>query len=443
MTEAASQHYLSSFGDFQAREGAADPMWLQALRKQAIQRFAEAGFPTTAHEDWRYTNLAPIARTPFELGTSKSAGIGRADLELLSFPVFACSVFVFVNGHFAPEISAPRALSGGIQLGNLAAVLPSPLSPLEQHLGRLARPDGDALVALNTAFFTDGVLLHVPAGVTIETPIHVVYLSVPGARPTISHPRTLIVAGRGSSATVIEDFVSVGAGSAFTNAVCEIELAEGASVEHVSLQREHEDAVHLASVRVQQARDSRYKAHGISLGGRLTRNDVLAVLDGPGADCELNGFYVASGRQHVDNHTTIDHARPQGTSREYYKGVLDEHAHGVFSGKVIVRPDAQKTSAQQTNRNLLLSADAEIDSKPQLEIFADDVRCTHGSSIGQLDEDALFFLRARGIDLASARALLMRGFSAEITARIGIGALRERIDELLLARLSRKQPEAA
>lgn len=443
MTRDAREHYVAGFGQFAEREAAGDPPWLHALRKQAIARFAETGFPTRDDEAWRYTNLGPIARTPFEIAAPASAVIGRADLERLSFPVFACSVFVFVNGRFAPSLSAPRALAGGIQVGNLAAALPSPLCPLEGHLGSLARPDEGALVALNTAFFTDGVMLHVPAGVEIETPIHVVYLSVPGERATISYPRTLVVAGRGSRATVVEDFVSLGGGLAFTNAVCEIALAEGSAVEHVSLQREHEDAAHLGAIRVRQARDSRYKAHGISLGGRLTRNDVLAILDGPGADCELNGFYVASDAQHVDNHTTIDHARPQGTSREFYKGVLDDRARGVFSGKVIVRPGAQKTSAQQTNKNLLLSADAEIDSKPQLEIFADDVRCSHGSSIGQLDEDALFYLRARGIDLATARSLLMRAFSAEITARIGIGALRERIDELLLARMLRTRAEAA
>lgn len=436
------EHFLASFDRFEAREAAGDPAWLQSLRKEAIRRFAEVGFPTPALEDWRYTNLLPVVRQPFELAAPGTAGLTRAGIERLSFPVFACSVFVFVNGRFAPELSAPRALSGSMQVGSLAAALLRPSDPVAEAFAGLAWADETPLVALNAAFFADGVLVQVPAGGTVEAPIHVVYVSVPQAGPTISHPRTLILAGSGSRATVIEDFVSLGAGSILTNAFCQIELGDGAVLEHVSLQREHEDGVHLATSRVRQARDSQYKAHGISLGARLTRNDVVAVLDGPGADCELNGFYVASGQQHVDNHTTIDHARPRGTSREYYKGVLDDRAHGVFDGRVIVRPDAQKTSAQQTNKNLLLSDDAEVDSKPQLEISADDVRCSHGSTIGQLDEDALFYLRTRGIDLASARALLMRAFSAEITARIGVAALRERIDELLLARLSRTHREA-
>jgi len=437
------EHYLAGFDRFAAQERANDPAWLRAARKDAIQRFGEAGFPTTKLEDWRYTNLAPLARTPFELAAPDPARLTRSEIERLSFPVFACSVFVFVNGRFVPELSAPRALSGGIQVGSLAAVLPRLGGLVDEHLGSLARPEGEPLVALNTAFFTDGVFVHVPAGETIEAPIHVVYLSVAQSRPTISHPRTLVVAGPGSRATVIEDFVSLGEGSALTNAVAEVVLGDGAILEHVTLQREHEDAAHLATLRVRQERDSRYRGHAISLGGSLTRNDVVALLDGTGADCELNGFYVASGAQHVDNHTTIDHARPHGTSREYYKGVLQDRAHGVFAGKIVVRPDAQKTSAQQTNKNLLLSADAEIDSKPQLEIFADDVKCSHGSTIGQIDEDALFYLRARGIELGAARALLMRAFAAEITARIGVAPLRERIDELLLARLTRAQPEAA
>lgn len=435
------EHYVARFGEAARREG--EPAWLAALRKEAIGHFAEHGFPTVALEDWRYTNLSKLVRTPRESGPATASGIDRAEIERLSFPVFACSVFVFVNGRFVPELSAPRALSGEIRAGSLAEAIGRSSAALEPHLGHLARAQDDALIALNTASFTDGALVVLPKDVALEAPIHLVHLSVPAAAATICHPRTLIVAGAGSRAVVIEDFVSLGPGDALTNVVSEVVLEEGATLEHVQLLREHDEAAHLANVRVHQARDSRYLAHGISLGGVLSRTDLRVVIDGPGADAELNGFYVASGRQHVDNHTTIDHARPDGTSREYYKGVLDGSARGVFAGRVIVRQDAQRTSARQTNRNLLLSRDAEVDSKPQLEIHADDVRCSHGSTIGQLDDDALFYLRARGLGEDTARALLMRAFAVEITSRIQVPALRDRIDELLLARLLRQEPEAA
>lgn len=439
MSDDARNGFLATFGE----AGASGPAWLCALRKEAMSAFAAAGFPTTAQEDWRYTNLSPLARTSWGRARPGAAALDREVIERLSFPVFACSVFVFVNGRFEPGLSAPRALSGGLEVGSLAAAVSARPGAVEPHLGRLFRPEDAPLAALNTALFEDGAFVHLPEGASIEAPIHLVHLSLPEEGPTASHPRTLVVAGPGSRATVIEDFVSLGAGRALTNAVTEVVVGADARIEHVSLQREHEDAAHLATLRVLQARDSRYIAHGISLGGTLTRNDLVAVLDGPGAECELNGFYVASGEQHVDNHTTVDHARPSGTSRETYKGVLDGRARGVFAGRVIVRPDAQKTSAQQTNKNILLSRDAEIDSKPQLEILADDVKCSHGSTIGQIDEDALFYLRARGIDAGAAQALLMRAFATEITSRISTAALRDRIDDLLLARLSRERPEAA
>lgn len=435
------EHYVARFGEAARAED--EPAWLAALRKEAIGRFAEQGFPTIDLEDWRYTNLSRLVRAPREIAPATAEGIDRAEIERLSFPVFACSVYVFVNGRFVPELSAPRALSGEMRAGSLAEALGRSSPGLEAHLGRVACAEEDALVALNTACFADGALVLVPRDVALEAPIHLVHLSVPAAAPTISHPRTLIVVGAGSRAVVIEDFVSLGPGDALTNVVSEVVLEEGASLEHVQLLREHDEAAHLANVRVQQARDSHYLAHGISLGGVLSRTDLRVLQCGPGADTELNGFYVASGRQHVDNHTTIDHARPDGTSREYYKGVLDGSARGVFAGRVIVRPDAQRTSARQTNRNLLLSRDAEVDSKPQLEIHADDVRCSHGSTIGQLDDDALFYMRARGISEDTARALLMRAFAVEITSRIRVPALRDRIDELLLARLLRQAPEAA
>jgi Fe-S cluster assembly protein SufD len=439
VSDDAREAFVASF-EVAAPDG---PAWLQALRKEAISAFAAEGFPTPRSEAWRYTNLAPIARTAWTTAPATAVALDRAAIERLSFPVFACSVFVFVNGRFEPALSTPRALAGGLEVGSLAAASIERPALVEPYLGRLARSEGAPVAALNTALFADGAFVHLPANTVVDAPIHIVHLALPGGGPTASHPRTLVVAEHGSRATVIEDFVSLGEARMLTNSVTEVFLGDAASIEHVSLQREGADAAHLAALRVRQSRDSRYTGHGISLGGTLTRNEIVAVLDGIGAECELNGFYVASGKEHVDNHTTIDHASPHGTSRETYKGVLDGEARGVFSGRVIVRPDAQKTSAQQTNKNLLLSRDAEVDSRPQLEILADDVKCSHGSTIGQLDEDALFYLRSRGIESVAAQALLMRAFATEITGRISIAPLRERIDELLLARLARARAEAA
>jgi len=438
MAEDAREHHVETFARA-VHEAGAEPAWLEAIRKEAIGRFAELGFPTTKLEDWKYTSLARVARTPWAPAPEATARLDREAVEALSFPVFACSVFVFVNGRFAPGLSAPRALAGGIQVGSLAQLAARPGSPLEDRLGAMARAQEHALVALNTAFFRDGAFVHVPAGIRIENPIHVVHVTVAGDEPCAVHPRTLVLAEAGSEAVVIEDFVSLGEGEAFCNAVTELSLEEGARIEHVSLLRERERTAHVATFHAHQARDSRLVAHNVSLGGQLTRSDTVSALQGRGAECSLYGFYVATGSQHVDNHTTVEHAEPDCTSRELYKGVLDDAGRGVFNGKVIVQPDAQRTSAQQDNKNLLLSRDAEVDSKPELQIHADDVRCTHGSTIGQIDEDALFFLRTRGIDAVAARALLMRAFATDVTSRISVAPLRDRIDELLLARLTRQR----
>ncbi len=433
------RHYLDRFARFERDSAASTPPWLAALRKDAIARFAGAGFPTRELEDWRYTNVSAIAERRFELAADGAAGVTRADVERVSFPVYACSLFVFVNGRFAPQLSAPSARPGNEDVESLADALERSPARVEPHLGRVAPAVSTPFVSLNTAFVHDGAFVHVPEGAVVDAPIHVVYLSLAGDAPLVSHPRTLVVAGAGSCATVIEDYVSVGAGASFTNAVTEVRVGAGAQLDFVRLQREGEDAFQVAALHVVQERDSRFNAHSFCLGGAIVRNDVVAALQGEGADCTLDGLYVASGGAHVDNHTLIDHAQPRGTSRELYKGILGGHAKGVFHGKVIVREGAQHTDARQTNRNLLLSRDAEVDSTPTLEIAADDVKCSHGSTIGQLDEAQLFYLQARGIDATSARRLLMRAFASEVTAHIRQEPLRGEIEEVLLGRLEREQ----
>jgi Fe-S cluster assembly protein SufD len=436
------QHYGERFEQFERGGGASDPSWLKALRKDAFARFAALGFPTTRQEDWRYTSVLPIAQGAFELASDGASRLSREDVEHCSFPVYACSLFVFVNGRFAPGLSAPRALSGNPTVESLAGVLERAPERAENALARLAAFDDSAFVALNTAFLHDGAFVQVPENLTVEAPIHVVYLSLPGADPTVSYPRTLIQLGRASRATVIEDYVSVGTGPCFTNAVSEVRLEPNAELDLVRLQREGVHSFHVSTVQVEQQRDTRFTGHGLSLGGALVRNNLAARLAGEGTECTLDGLYIAGREELVDNHTLIDHARPHGTSRELYKGILSGGARGVFHGRIVVREGAGKTDARQTNKNLLLSRDAEVDSKPQLEIAADDVKCSHGSTIGQIDQASLFYLQARGIDAASARRLLMRAFASEVTSRIRQEPLRDEVEEILLERLSREEVEA-
>jgi len=427
-------HYGARFEQFVAGRAAGEPAWLAARRKDAMSAFSAQGFPTTRHEDWRYTSVAALSRTSFEPGDPAPKALRREHVEAAALPVYACSLFVFVNGRFAPALSAKPAADEAT-VRSLRDVLADAPERLEPVLARRATVDGAPFAALNTAFLDDGAVVEIAPGAALTAPLHVVHLTSPGGGDTVSFPRTLVLARTGSRGTVIEDHVSLGEGGFFTNGVTELELEPGAQLDYVKLQREAPVGHHVASVCAGLDRDARLCAVTLSLGSTLTRTDFTARLEGPGAECTLDGLYVASDRQLVDNHTTIDHVARNGTSRELYKGILDGRSRGVFRGRVIVREGAQKTDSRQTNKNLLLARDAEADSKPQLEISADDVKCSHGSSIGQLEEDALFYLRARGIDETDARRLLLRAFAGEVTAAIREEPLREEIETLVLGRL--------
>ena len=300
-------------------------------------------------------------------------------------------------------------------------------------LARYARFQSHAFVALNTAALEDGAFISIPRNAVVDEPIHLLFVSTATEHPTVSHPRTLILAGENSQATIVETYVGPEGDVYFTNAVTEVVCAENAVIDHYKVQRESLAAFHIATMQVQLARSSNFTSHSIGLGGRLVRNDANAVLGGEGGECTLNGVYLANGRQLMDNHTAIDHAMPHCNSHEVYKGIIDGHARGVFNGKIFVRPDAQKTDAKQTNQTLLLSPDAQIHTKPQLEIFADDVRCTHGATIGQFSADALFYLRARGINKDDARALLTYAFASDIVSRIKVEPIRAQLDHALLS----------
>jgi Fe-S cluster assembly protein SufD len=439
MTQLAEKHPWVA-----AARGAGGPRWLEDLRARGASRFSALGFPTVREEEWRFTNVAPIANGEFV--PAGAVALAAGDLE--TFPFGAAEHrLVIVNGRFSPEWSRLGGLPAGVAAGSLADLLRSGSAlgglPLEGRLGALADVDDRAFAALNTAHLEDGAYLHVPANTAVAEPIQILFVSAQGssAKGTVSHPRVLIVAEDGSDATVAESYAGAG-GEYFTNAVTEVFVGENARLDHYKVQQESLGAFHVGSMHVRAARSATFSSHSFSLGGRLVRNDVLARLDGEGAEVTLNGLYLADRDRLVDNHTTIDHAQPHCPSHEIYKGILGGRARAVFNGKIIVRPDAQKTDAKQTNRALLLSDDALINTKPQLEIFADDVKCTHGAAIGQLDEEALFYLRARGLTAFEARDLLIHAFAGEILDRVRIEPLKAALETELYAQLARDLAEA-
>jgi Fe-S cluster assembly protein SufD len=391
----------------------------QALRQVGFAKFAESGFPTTHDEEWRFTNVAPIARGKFAAAVPAASG----DVDQLA-PWSAGARLVFVNGALVGE---PTGLPKGVTAGNLD---PSALEYLSKHAG----VDKTPFVALNTAFLNQGAYIRVARGTVVEQPIHVVYMTLGDVH---THPRSLIVVGPDAQCTIVESYV--GAGSYFTNAVTEVVASDSAVVDHYKVTLEGPSALHIAALQATLGRSTNFSSHSISLGGALVRNDAGATLS-EGTEATLNGLYIVNGSQHIDNHTVIDHAKPHANSHEVYKGILDGRASAVFNGRIIVRKDAQKTDSKQTNKNLVLSDDAVIDTKPELQIHADDVRCTHGATIGQLDEESMFYLRSRGIPKSDARSLLTYAFAQDIVDRIKVASLRDSLERILFEKFN-EHPE--
>jgi Fe-S cluster assembly protein SufD len=421
-----------------------DAAWLAGARQQALQQFREQGLPTTRDEDWRFTSVTPIADSRFVLPANGASSLQATDLAPFQWDGDRSATLVFVNGAYVAAASNVRDLPAGVRVENLSHAMSSRGEGLEAHLTRLGEKDRRAFTALNTAFLADGAFVFVPDGTAVPKPVHLLFLSIGEAQPTMTHPRVLVVAGATSEVTIVESYgarPSTGSGRAgqpyLTNAVTEIVAGENATITHYKIQREHPDSFHMAAMYLHAARNSTVASHSISLGGALVRNDIVAVLDGEGAHCTLNGLYLSDGSRIVDNHTTIDHAKAHCDSREVYKGILADRARAVFNGKIVVRPDAQKTDAKQTNKALLLSEDAQINTKPQLEIFANDVKCTHGAAIGQMDDDAIFYLRARGLGAAQARDMLVHAFAGDVLNQMPLAPLRARVDEELSQRLAR------
>ena len=428
--------YLADFRRF-AGNGRAGAPWVREMREAAIARFAELGFPTMRQEEWRFTSVAAIAETTFApTHTLPPASVAASQLEPLLLSGMRCPRLVFVNGSYAETLCSSSGLPAGVEAGSLAPALAADAGLARQHLARYAPYQTSTFAALNTAFLHDGAFVYVPAGVVLEQPLELLFISTADQGRTVSHPRNLVVVERGGRATVVETYAALADGVYWTNAVTEFVLGDGGHAEYYRIQRESPQAYHIATTQFYQGRDSVLLVHPMAFGAALARHDINTVLDGSGAELTLNGLCLLGGKQHVDHHTVIDHAKPHCTSHEYLNGVVDDRAHSVFNGRIIVRKGAQRTDSKQTNNNLVVSEDARADSQPQLEIYADDVKCTHGSTVGPLDQTALYYLQSRGLGPEEARSVLTYGFGAEILARMESAELRTALDRLVRARLA-------
>ncbi len=430
--EASVEHYLSEFSSLEPHLPGRNLPWVREARERALEAFTRIGFPTPREEDWKYTRVTPIEKRSFRTAVGENVVVAPDDLDRHRVPGLDAHRLAFVDGRYCAPLSSVQT-PRGVTVTSLAAALTETPDALEPHLGRYASITASGFSALNTAFLGEGAFVHIDADARIDEPVLLLFISTGRTDEVCAQPRALIIAERGSQATVIEQYVCVGETSYFNNAITEVALGPNSGLEHYKLQEESGKAFHISTLQVYQGRDSRFTSHSVSLGGALVRNDINSVLDAEGAECELNGLYLATGRQHVDFHTRIDHRKPHGTSREFYNGVLAGRSRGVFNGRVYVHPHAQKTDAEQVNNNLLLSRDAEIDTKPQLEIFADDVKCSHGATVGQLDEDMVFYLRSRGITESAARGLLTYGFASDVIQRMSLAAVRAKLEEQLIA----------
>ncbi len=421
--------------DFEALTAVDDGLaWLAPLRQRAWERFTELGMPTLrrGNEKWKYTDVRRVASTafthPLDLDPEDEANLGLISGAAPGDPGW--TRLVFIDGRFCSSLSSPAL--DGVYAGSIAAAGNENRAVLEQRLAQQAPPDDDGFVALNTAFLRDGALVHVPRNTVVSAPINLVFVTGGRQQPRVTYPRTLVVAESNAQLDLVESYVSLTNERCLTNAVTEIVVEDGASVNHYRLLLESAQAYHVGVSRVSQARDSSFSSAAFAKGAALGRNDFQVLLDGPGANCSLNGLYFTTGNQHMDNFINIDHAQPNCTSRLLYKGILDGRSRAVFGGNVTVRKEAQKTDAQQTDKNLLLSNDAEVDSKPSLLIYADDVKCGHGATAGHIDEDTLFYMRSRGLDVATASQILIHAFASEIIETVRLEPLRNYLDGLYM-----------
>jgi len=428
--------YQSKFEAFEQSLNGAKSTSVHAIRRNAMQRFIELGFPTTRQEEWRFTNISPISKTEFQpILRYELNGVTKDDIR--PYVLDNALLLVFINGMFSPELSDIGSLPAGMLAGSIAEILNKHPEAIQSHINRLMMGEENAFTTLNTAFLWDGAFISVPRGVVLENTIQLLFVATNREQAYAAQPRNLIIAGIDSQFKIVETYVGLAKNTYLTNAVTEITLGDNSVVEHDKFQAEGINAYHVGTTRLQMNAASRYTSNVISLGGSIVRNSITARFDAEGAECILNGLSLGKGTQVVDNHTVIDHAMPRCSSHELYKSILDGASKGIFNGKVFVRKDAQKTDAKQTNKTLLLSDDATMNTKPQLEIFADDVKCTHGATIGQLDDEQIFYLRTRGIGLDAARDILTSAFASDVIDRITIESLRQQIKRMIQDQLNK------
>jgi Fe-S cluster assembly protein SufD len=431
--------YAEAFREFTEGRRGEEPAWLARAREEAFARFEERGFPTTDEEEWKYTNVAPIARRTFRPATAvEGAAVEAGAVEPFVYAEARRSRLVFVNGLFRPDLSSLEAVPSGVVVADLAGALKGEHADVvREHLGRLSEQNGDAFALLNTALAGGGAFLYVPAGAEVWAPVHLLFLGAPprGEQETATFPRVLVVAGRDSRLDLIESYAATEEAAYFTDAVVEVTVGEGARLTHYKVQDESAEAFHVASTRARLARGGSYDLTTVTLGARLSRHNIAVSLDSEGAECRMDGLYLVGTGQHTDTHSLIDHLKPLCTSRQNYKGILDGRSRAVFNGRVFVHAGAHGTDAEQSNKNLLLSEQARVDTKPQLEIFNDDVKCSHGATVGQLEEEELFYLLSRGLHPGLARNLLTYGFAEEIVEKIKFASIRAQLDDAILNRL--------
>ncbi|WP_266367591.1 Fe-S cluster assembly protein SufD [Tellurirhabdus rosea] len=426
---------LSDFQTAEERMNGESKSALHQLRREALQEFDRMGFPTLKHEEWKYTNVSSLVREAFDFNAP--AAVTAEDLEPLQINHLEGNILFFVNGRFQPQLSTIVSPASQLSIIPFAEAVKTMPDLIESYFAKYADYRDNAFTALNTAFANDGVVIHVPAGKTVEQPVVLRFISDARTANVASQPRNLFIAGKNSEVKVAESFRTMGDGASFVNVVTEIVLDEDARLDYYKIQNESDRAYHIGTTQVHQKDRSHFYSATVTLDGGFIRNNLNIALDGQHCEAFMYGMYFPNGRQHVDNHTLVDHRMPNSYSSELYKGILEDKATGVFNGKIFVRPDAQKTNAYQSCKNVVLSADAQMNTKPQLEIYADDVKCSHGTTTGKLDEEALFYLRSRGIPRDEAMALLMFAFAEDVIQNIRIDALREHLEKRIQDKLSR------